>query len=267
MDFFSSMLWPEASSNDDEHNPAVLDLPKNDVKEKKTKQTDDIHPYPASISIQMNSDASSSFSHEQQRSPTNSPGDRGRGKQSFKKKETRQQNSPFRHDRTEVTKDGSSSDLHLYHEKGRKHFMCNHLAEAVDSYTHAIRAGLEEMADRKEQIVGMTHQENNIFLLEVTDSLAQVHFDLAFALEIAGKYAASAEELRSGRGLLKQKNNEKRMRECMKNVARMERAVAAEDERQKQRSKMESALKKRRIRLDRKPWESSNSYSDLNAIR
>ena len=238
------MLWPEASSNDDEHNPAVLDLPKNDVKEKKAKQTDDIHPYPASISIQMNSDDSSSISHEQQRSPTNSPGDRGRGKQSFKKKETRQQNSPIRNDRTEVTKDGSSSDLHLYHEKGRKQFMCNHLAEAVDSYTHAIRAGLEEMADRKEQIVGMTHQENNIFLLEVTDSLAQVHFDLAFALEIAGKYAASAEELRSGRSLLKQKNNDKRMKECMKNIARMERAVAVEDERQKQRSKMESALKK-----------------------
>lgn len=243
MDFLSSMLWPEASSNDEEHNPAVLDLPPtfgDEKKENKSKQTDEIHPYPASISIQMNSETSSSFSHEQQRSPTNSPGDRGRGKKSSKKvKETRQQNSPIRNDSTEVTKHSSSSALHLYHEKGRKQFMCNHLAEAVDSYTHAIQAGLEEMANQKEQMKGNTH-----IVLEVTDSLSQVYFDLAFALEVAGKYAASAEELRNGHGLLKHRSNDKRMRECMKNITRMERAVAVENERQKQRSKMESTLKK-----------------------
>ncbi len=80
MDFLSSMLWTEASpneDNDDEQNPAVLDFPLafgDEKKEKKAKQTDKMHPYPASISIQMNGEHSSSSNYEQQRSPTTSPG-------------------------------------------------------------------------------------------------------------------------------------------------------------------------------------------------
>ena len=250
MDLLSSMIWPEATSyaNDDQ-NPAVLDFPLTFGEEKKKakkspKQTDEKHPYPVSISIQMNTEPSSSPVHEQRRSPTSSPGDRSK-KSSIKVKETRQPNSPIR----SVNKDARSSELQEYHERGRKQFLCNHLAGAVDSYTHAIRAGLEEMSHRKEMMNRMrsTHQDKDIFTLESGGSVAQVHLDLAFALEIAGKYAESAEELSNGRGMLKHtchKKKDNRIRECMKNIERMERAAAVEDERKKQRSKMESALKK-----------------------
>jgi chromosome segregation ATPase len=257
MDFLSSMLWPEASSyadNDDEQNPAVLDFPLTLGDEKKKakkspKQTDDKHPYPVSISIQMNGEPSGSPDHEQRRSPTASPGDRGKKSSSKKVKETRQPNSPIRNNNTEDHKDERSSELQKYHEQGRKQFLCNHLAEAVDSYTQAIRTGLEEMTHRKEMMDRMesTHQDKDIFTLESGESVAQVHLDLALALEIAGNYAESAEELSNGRGMLKHtchKKKDHRIRECMKNIERMERAVAVDDERKKQRSKMESALKK-----------------------
>mmetsp|Transcript_32041 Transcript_32041/g.64704 ORF Transcript_32041/g.64704 Transcript_32041/m.64704 type:complete len:1997 (+) Transcript_32041:35-6025(+) len=272
MDFLSSMLWTEASpneDNDDEQNPAVLDFPLafgDEKKEKKAKQTDEMHPYPASISIQMNVEHSSSSNYEQQRSPTTSPGDRGRGKKSSKKvKEKRQPNSPTRNDSTVVTKDGRSSELQMYYERGRTQFLCNHLAEAVDSYTHAIRAGLEEMANRKEKMERTTYQDKDASALGLTESIAHVHIDLAFALEIAGKYAEAAEELSNGRGMLKQtshKNKDNRIRECMKNMERMERAVAVEDERKKQRSKMESALKK----VDRCPSEEEKDSARKKVI-
>ncbi len=253
------MIWPEASSpatyadddGDDEQNPAVFDFPlpfgdekKASKKTPKQHQPDKTHPYPASISIHLDGE---SPIHEH-RSPTTSPGDRGK-KSPKKGKETRQPNSPIRESNNNIHKDERSSELQRYHEDGRKQFLCNHLAEAVDSYTHAIRAGLEEMTHRKEMMDRMStkRQDRDIFTLESGESVAKVHLDLAFALEIAGKYAESAEELSNGRGMLKHTCNKKRdtrIRDCMKNMERMERAVAVEDERRKQRSKMEAALKK-----------------------
>lgn len=257
------MIWPEASSpatyadddGDDEQNPAVFDFPLPFGDEKKaSKKTpkqqqhpDEKHPYPASISIHLDAESSGSPIHEH-RSPTTSPGDRGK-RSPKKRKETRQPNSPTRDSNDNAHKDERSSELQKYHENGRKQFLCNHLAEAVDSYTHAIRAGLEEMTHRKEMMDRMStkHQDRDIFTIESGEAVAQVHLDLAFALEIAGKYAESAEELSNGRGMLKHTCNKKRdtrIRDCMKNMERMERAMAVEDERRKQRSKMEAALNK-----------------------
>ena len=238
MDFLSSMLWPEESSFEDNNNgqnPALDDSPlslEDEKKEtkKKLKQSQDIHPYPASISIQMNDDYTEVSDRETRCSRATSSRERGRSRSRSKVSSNyvpTTQHSPDTDSRSEL------SDLHKFHESGRKQFLCNRLAEAVDFYTRAIRVGQEMVHRRKEATPNLEA------------SLAQVHFDLAFALEIAGKYAESANEMRSGRDLLKQscyKKKDDRLKECMKNIQCMERAVDAEMERGKYRSKMESAM-------------------------
>ncbi|KAL3803517.1 hypothetical protein HJC23_014065 [Cyclotella cryptica] len=212
-----------------------------------------MHPYPSSISIQRTQTSS------EKRSPTASPVERdalGRTRGEY-----RQENSPYRPKNLNVnnfdnpgSNRGGMSELEEHHHRGNTLFLRNRLSEAVDAYSHAIRSGLEELKHRKEMMSRLgsgrdVHDgHGDAILTELGESIAAVHFDMAKALEVCGKYSDACVEYNDGIGLLQntchKKNNDEMLKRAFQDVTRMQNAVQVEDQRAALQEDIEAAMRK-----------------------
>lgn len=194
-------------------------------------------PFPSSISIQKSATPSS-----EKRSPTASPSER-----ELRTGEYRQENSPNRHK--------YDSEMDQHHSAGQTFFLRNRLSEAVDSYSHAIRAGLDELKHRNEMLsrlgrgrdIDCDRKEDSISI-ELGEAIAKVHFDMAHALEVCGKYSDAKEEYSNGIGLLQntchKRSGDEMLKRAFKNVSRMESGMDVEDQRVVLHEDLESAMRK-----------------------
>ena len=197
------------------------------------------HPYPTSISIQNLSPTSK---QSDSRSPLTTP--------VRTNKETRQTFSPPKQD-TLVSISISTkydSELSKHHNHGLIHFNSNRLSEAVDSYSHAIRIGLDDLIHHKEMASRLMTSKRDGMIFELGSSLAQVHTDMGQCLEVAQKYTEAKAEYENGMGMLQQtcmvSKDDKRYKLLNSSRKRMERAESVENERQRQSTSLEKAFKK-----------------------
>lgn len=193
-------------------------------------------PYPSSISIQKSATSS------EKRSPAASPSER-----EIRLGELRQENSPNR------PKNSYASEMEQHHRAGQTLFLRNRLSEAVDSYSHAIRVGLDELKHRNEMLSRLSKGRNvdkneDSILMELGEAIAQVHFDMAHALEVCGKYADAKEEYGNGIGLLqntcRKRNSDETLKRAFKNASRMESGIDVEEHRIGLQEDLESAMRK-----------------------
>jgi chromosome segregation ATPase len=234
---------PSLPISADEENHSFFDFPDalGDVKKKELDDRNRIdnkssRPYPASISIQHLSPTSK---QSDTRSPLVTP--------VRNNKETRQPNSPpdsVIH--SSPTK--YDSELSKHHSHGLIHFNSNRLSEAVDSYSHAIRIGLDDLIHHKEMASRLMTSKRDDMILELGTSLAQVHNDMGQCLEVAQKYTEAKAEYENGLGMLQHtclvSRDDKRLKQLESNIKRMERAESVEDERQRQNTSLEKALRR-----------------------
>ncbi|KAL3811780.1 LOW QUALITY PROTEIN: hypothetical protein ACHAXA_004212 [Cyclostephanos tholiformis] len=212
------------------------------------------------------------------RSPFTSPGQRGggggeggggggggkgsEGRRGRSRSESRQPNSPMAtgYDAGVVEAgDAYSSELAKYHRDGLRQFNMNRLSEAVESYSRALRVGLEELAHRVEMVNRMSTGHGGVhdtsdkdgMIMAFASSISRVHADLGRALEIAQKYGDARREYVAGMDILRHTchvtEEDARMRGLRSDVARMTRAIKVENERRKQAASLVGAYQ----RLDR----------------
>ena len=211
------------------------------------------------------------------------------------KSESRQPNSPL------ATSDGdagvifggggagcaySSSELSKYHADGMRHFNMNRLSEAVESYSRALRVGLEELAHRREMVTRMTNggmgedmgihcgdanfvpSERDGVIMALSSSISRVHADLGKALEIAQRYGDARKEYTAGMDILRRgchvtEKDDGRVRELKSNSNRMKRAMDVERDRRKHAAILASAYQ----RLERVSDDESNNVDRDSARR
>ena len=238
------------------------------------------HPYPSSISIQLDGlnsppgiKSPERKCNSEFRSPATSPGEeRFRLKNGSSNDDDddchRQPNSPSsgnRYDDNSNTMQGNmqGSELARYHSVGQHHFQSNRLSDAVDSYSTAIRLGLEELSARKGMISRLaSHRDGNNgraaassdkhddddVMVHLGSSLAQVHADLGTTLEIAQRYGDAKKEWENGVGMLLHtchvSKNDERVKVLKGNIGRMDRALSVKEERRRYTKDVEGAFQK-----------------------
>jgi len=163
---------------------------------------------------------------------------------------------------------GEESQMSTLHNQALQQFKTNQLNLAVQSYMTAITNGLDELTSRKEMIklqLGHTGQHysnggrEDSKVIKLATELAQVHLDLAQTLEIANKYTESSIELNNGLGLLLHtvglsdtgggrdgkdgRGGNEKVKAIKRDIARMERAINVDIEREKLSSKLDEKMK------------------------
>lgn len=209
-------------------------------------------------------------SSNEYRSPQASPTSSGVSRRS--KSEMRQPNSPTS---ASADIDGYiSEELTKYHREGLRHFNSNRLSDAVESYSKALRAGLEELAHRNDMIERMStggwgtvpwpaSQRGDGTLLALASSISRVHADLGSTLEIAQQYSDAKKEYQNGLDMLKHTckatDADTRVREASANVKRMVRAVKYDNERIKQSKSVADAYRRLESCIDKNPVDRDNA--------
>jgi len=238
------------------------------------------HPYPSSISIQLNSNNPNSSTNNtnsadsppratsktnELRSPTTSPGeirqnptiDSPRGDNELRQSPTRSPTDPATSpnynpaDPSGFDSDyggGESSAMSKHHSLALSQFKTNQLSNAVSSYTTAIQYGLDELISRKDMIkLQLSDDKRDSKVISLAMQLAQVHLDLAKTLEIANKYQESNIELNNGLGLLlytcQLSQFDDKVKEIKRDISRMERAMNVDIEREKLVNKLDEKMK------------------------
>jgi chromosome segregation ATPase len=211
-------------------------------------------------------------SSNEYRSPQASPTSSGVSRRS--RSEARQPNSPTS---AAADIDGYiSEELTKYHREGLRHFNSNRLSDAVETYSKALRAGLEELAHRNDMIERMStgggwgtvswpasHQRSDSTLLALASSISRIHADLGTTLEIAQQYSNAKKEYQNGLDMLKHTckatDADTRVREAGSNVKRMVRAVKYDTERNKQTKSVADAYRRLESCIDKNPVDRDNA--------
>ena len=161
----------------------------------------------------------------------------------------------------------------------------NRLSESVESYSKALRVGLEELTHRREMVNRMTvggmgmaagrHDasdnippERDGMIMALSSSISRVHADLGKALEIAQRYGDARKEYVAGMEILRHgchvtERDDARARELKSNAARMKRAMDVDHDRKKHAAILASAYH----RLERASENDDNIVDRDNARR
>lgn len=233
----------QSHADDDNHSffdfPDALGGVKNNELADRKQVDSKSHPYPTSISVERmspNSKQSSDY-----RSPRASP--------VGITKDARQPNSPPKNDNVMSSSNKyDDSELSKHHSHGLIHFNSNRLSEAVDSYSHAIRIGLDDLVHHKDMASKLMTSRRDDMIHELGLSLAQVHSDLGQCLEVAQKYKEAKVEYENAVGMLQHTcsvaKHDNRLKQLNANIKRMERAQSVERERQRQAASLEKVSMK-----------------------